>query len=67
MYTITEKEEYKLEHHSFTKKIGSRISCSKCGLLRLHNQATDWAVGKGCNYSDHIAYKSIIKQFSKKY
>lgn len=40
----------KKQPHSFTRKVvcGPWFYCSRCGLLRLRNAATDAAVKRGC-------------------
>ena len=41
------------DHHQFIiSPILGKHYCVKCGLIRLNNAFTDWAVSKGCNYQD---------------
>lgn len=49
------KEPYKLEQHRFHLdcKIAGKQYCIDCGLIRLNNDFTRWALDKGCNYKDH--------------
>ena len=52
------KDEYKFDPHSPKKR--KNISwpvCSKCGLIYLRNDFTDWAIKMGCNNNDHPNYE----------
>jgi len=42
----------KYEPHSFTRKVLNWRYCAHCGLIRLKNEATEWAVKKGCNWRE---------------
>jgi hypothetical protein len=41
-----------MESHSFTGAVFGPV-CVKCGLVRLRNLLTDWAVRHGCDFADH--------------
>lgn len=32
--------------------------CLNCGLVRLNNRFTEWAIKHGCNNNDHPAYET---------
>lgn len=59
------KETYKLEGHSFTKVVGGKKVCSRCGLVALNNKLSEWCVDKGCLYQLHSQYESIVKRLTK--
>lgn len=45
------KEKYSYSPHCPKKtKYCPWPVCSGCGLVYLHNNATAWAIQKGCNY-----------------
>lgn len=50
--------QYKVEPHSFHKKMLHWQYCSKCGVLRMKNGFSEWAVKMGCNYHEHPSYES---------
>lgn len=39
--------------------------CRGCGLLRLKNQITDWAVRHGCNYDEHPGWKQAMRSLTR--
>lgn len=49
---------FKPEQHNFTKdaKVCHWQYCTKCGILALRNEFSQWAVKVGCNYADHPSY-----------
>jgi len=52
-----------MEQHSFNWKLAGlpNFICSKCGLIRLNNQFTDWCVRHGCDYETAPGYKDQCK------
>lgn len=50
------------QHTFFFSKILGKQYCPKCGLIRLSNSFTDWAVKKGCINGDD---PGIINQRKK--
>jgi hypothetical protein len=46
-------EPFVMEPHNFSGKICHWSVCVKCGLIRLRNDFTQWAIRKGCNNEDH--------------
>jgi hypothetical protein len=56
-----DREPYKMEPHRFDTMIAGKQMCSRCGLMRLNNKFTDWAVKKGCNNDDHPDYARMRK------
>jgi hypothetical protein len=57
------KEPYSYEPHKWgdLKGIG-RAYCQHCGLVRLKNEFSEWAVKMGCNNKDHPQYKAMRKK-----
>lgn len=57
---------YTYEGHSYKplKGVGKNM-CKNCGLVILNNDITRWCVDKGCNYSDHSSYKSVLSKLTK--
>lgn len=39
--------------------------CTRCGLLKLRTELTDWCVKKGCDYSEDPDYKNAILKYTK--
>jgi hypothetical protein len=35
--------------------------CTGCGLVRLKNAITEWAVKHGCDHAEHPGYPSAVK------
>ena len=59
---------YKAEPHNFKKpKRLPWLVCQHCGLVRLNNRLTEWAVQKGCNFNDHPDRQSAIIKFTGKH
>ncbi len=56
------RESYKLQEHSFSKRIMGKAYCSRCGLIALRNPFTQWAIRMGCNSSLHPNYKTELKK-----
>lgn len=56
------RESYKLVPHSFSfiSRVGKSV-CSRCGLVYLKNDFSEWSVKMGCNSSDHPSYQSKRK------
>ena len=50
--------KYTMVPHTFKSKISGKDVCSNCGLMRLNNPFTKWAVRMGCENDLHPAYKS---------
>lgn len=57
-------EVYRPEPHAFTSRIVNYLYCSRCGLIMLRNDFTQWCVKMGCNYSDHPQYKAKRHEFT---
>ena len=53
------KQKYTMVAHSFTKRMVGKPMCSNCGMLKLNNTFSRWAVDKGCNNDLHPAYKQM--------
>jgi hypothetical protein len=53
------KESYQMVGHSFhpNARIGKHV-CSRCGLVALRNEFTDWSIKMGCNSNDHPSLES---------
>lgn len=76
-YTLSDKEKndllngsskqpYKMKGHQFKPMNGTgKQVCNSCGLVALRNQATEWCIEKGCNFSDHNQYESTMKRLTK--
>ncbi len=60
------KEPYKMVGHSWTplKHVGKSY-CTRCGLVALNNEFTDWCVERGCFHTDHPQYESARAKFTK--
>ena len=50
------KEKYEFEPHGPWIPGAYKTRCQKCGLVRLNNAFTEWAVRMGCNNRDHPNY-----------
>jgi hypothetical protein len=64
-------DPFEMEHHSFTKMRSLPFMvCRKCGLIRLHNFFTEWAVKHGCNSDDHPQYQwarvELVRQWQQR-
>lgn len=59
-------EEYSFQPHSFNQKTYHWPMCSRCGLVRLKNQLTEWCVVKGCLFDLHPAYKPTVKVMTRR-
>lgn len=35
------------------------VVCIKCGLVRLNNRFTQWAIKNGCNNDEHPQYQQM--------
>jgi hypothetical protein len=48
------------EPHRFVK-LGRLpyVGCIKCGLVRLNNRFTEWAMKNGCNNDEHPQYEQM--------
>ncbi len=53
----TSNEKYEFEPHGPWVPGVYKVHCQKCGLVRLNNSFTDWAVSMGCNNQDHPMYE----------
>jgi hypothetical protein len=51
------KEPYKMEPHGPWVQGSYKTHCINCGLVRLNNDFTNWAIRMGCNNSDHPNYE----------
>lgn len=54
--------KYKMVAHSWTKRMAGKPMCSTCGLIKLKNPFTMWAVVKGCENDLHPAHKHQARQ-----
>jgi len=52
------EEKYKYEPHNFSRTVGGKSYCVKCGLVALNNQFSQWSADKGCMSNLHPSYKS---------
>ena len=61
-----EKEPYKMVGHqwSILKGVGKQY-CVCCGLVRLNNRFTEWAIEKGCLNELHPQYQSARHRYTK--
>jgi hypothetical protein len=56
---------YKFEAHG-PWVIGSyKTYCQGCGLVRLNNDFTNWAIKHGCNNRDHPGYEAARSSLAK--
>jgi hypothetical protein len=59
------KEPYKMKGHSFTPLKGvGKSYCKNCGLIALNNRISEWCVDKGCDFHNHIGYKSALAKYA---
>lgn len=60
------KEPYKMVAHSFvfSSRMGKSL-CSRCGLVLLRNEFTEWSIKMGCLSSEHPQYEQVRKRFSR--
>lgn len=59
------QQAYKMVGHSWTqKKNMSKQICKNCGLVRLNNKFTQWAVDKGCMNELHSGYKAARARYT---
>lgn len=59
-------EKFFLIGHRFVplKGVGKNY-CKGCGLVALHNQATQWCIAKGCRYELHSRYAKAMRNLTK--
>jgi hypothetical protein len=57
--------EYKFEPHSFNKKMLNYFYCSRCGLVALKNDFTQWSIKMGCGHRDHPSYEAKRFEFTR--
>lgn len=63
----TKKEPYKMVPHSFTVLNGTgKQYCHRCGLFAMKNKLSQWAIEKGCRYSDHPQWNKKVKKLTKR-
>jgi hypothetical protein len=58
------KEKYKMQPHNFKGRIIGYAYCQACGLIKLRNDFTQWAIAKGCKNSDHPDYAAARARFT---
>lgn len=61
------KEEYKFEPHHFVpmSRVGKKV-CTKCGLVALNNEATEWCIKRGCNYEEAKGYTAAMARLTRR-
>lgn len=53
---VTEvKQPWKMIPHKWIGQFGFQV-CSNCGLVRLNNEFTQWAIEHGCDNRNHPGY-----------
>lgn len=58
-------QDYKFVPHGPWEKGSYKTYCINCGLVRLNNAFTDWALRMGCNNRDHTNYENERKKAGK--
>ncbi len=48
-------------HHFVARRSVGREVCQGCGLLRLRNDLTEWAVKRGCDYREAAGYADALR------
>jgi hypothetical protein len=51
--------QYKFEAHGPWVAGSYKTHCQGCGLVRLNNSFTEWAIRMGCNNRDHPNYETV--------
>ncbi len=59
------KQVFKLEPHGPWVAGIYKTYCQGCGLVRLNNAFTEWAIKYGCNNTDHPNYENARTTLSK--
>lgn len=60
-----QEEAYQMVAHEFKFRQGGKLYCTHCGMYKLNNEFTDWAIRMGCMHKQHPSYES--KRFSFTY
>jgi hypothetical protein len=50
--------------HTFDREIVGKAYCSYCGLLKLNNKFTQWAIKIGCDNRNHPDYEKKRKEYT---
>lgn len=56
-----QKPSYNLKPHTFKHTITGKQYCHSCGLVRLNNKFSQWAIDKGCLNEYHPDYQKMRK------
>lgn len=55
----------KITPHSFKRtKSMPWPWCQRCGLVLLHNAATEWCRQRGCDYDEHPDYRAAMRRLT---
>lgn len=57
----SQKPTYSFEAHRWGGTICGKQYCGNCGLIRLNNRFTEWAIKMGCKNDLHPAYNNKRK------
>jgi hypothetical protein len=58
--------QFIVKPHQWRQRKGlSWPMCQVCGLLRLRNAATEWAVRMGCDNDEHPQYREMMRRLSQ--
>jgi hypothetical protein len=55
---LSDKEQYKHEEHEFKFRQGGKLYCTHCGLFKLSNDFSTWAIRMGCLHKLHPSYNA---------
>lgn len=58
--------EFKLKPHGPWVPGTYKPYCLNCGLVKLNNEFTAWAIRMGCNNQDHPQYEQQRQQAGKR-
>jgi hypothetical protein len=60
------KEPYKMVGHTWKplKHVGKSY-CTRCGIVALNNEFTQWCIDRGCNHEDHPQYENARSRLTK--
>lgn len=58
-------DKYEMVAHEFKFRQGGKLYCTHCGLMKLNNAFTDWAIRVGCMHKSHPSYDSKRFNFTE--
>ena len=58
--------KFKIEPHGPWIAGVYKTYCQSCGLIRLNNEFTEWAIRNGCNNRDHPNYENARNTLGKR-